>query len=194
MTATRANGKCGRCECGRGSLEGKRIAYDTERRAIVGCEGCMPEIAKPKAELRKRKEPHPAEVFEAEQLARADLTYSLNFRRGPGFAIREDGFASLALADARALEIEAAHSDSARRCMIYAVTPEGRAILVPEATRIAARDCCAIIAIASRIMDEHDAALEQNDEPKALALGRIRDALFAAAEAANPKMNERSKP
>lgn len=90
--------------------------------------------------MPRKREPHPSEVYEAQQLARGDLTYSVHFRSGPGGAIRHDGCPSIAHADAIACEIEAEHRASCRRCMIYAVTPEGRAILVPDAMRRAARD------------------------------------------------------
>ena len=82
------------------------------------------------------KKLHPSEIHEREQIARAD-SFSLHLRRGPDFTINEEGFETLALAIARAEQIEAVHKG--RPVLIYAITPENRAFLIPADMRLAAR-------------------------------------------------------
>lgn len=84
------------------------------------------------------KKPHPVDIHEREQMARAS-SYAIYFRRGPDFSIREEGFASLLAAIIRAEDIERAHPVG-RLCLIYAVTPEGRAFLISTDMRINERN------------------------------------------------------
>lgn len=85
------------------------------------------------------KKPHPADLHEQAQIARAS-SYAIFFRRGPEFTVREEGFANLLAAIIRAEAIELAHATAGRLCMIYAVTPEGRAHLIPAHMRINERN------------------------------------------------------
>ena len=73
---------------------------------------------------------HPADIADDRRIAAA-TAFVTAFRKSPGERYRVES-GSLAEARAAAAALNAAHGKFGRRAMIYAITPEGAQLAVPE--------------------------------------------------------------
>jgi hypothetical protein len=77
---------------------------------------------------RKPRKPHPADVYHAQQVARA-VSFMAYFRKGPDQTFRVP---ATTLEEARRLAgvLTKEHGQWGRRAVIYAITPEGNSFPV----------------------------------------------------------------
>lgn len=87
-----------------------------------------------------RKE-HPVDVYERQQIARAEY-YVACYLAGRNGRVREE-FATLEAAKAGAIEMTRRHGKHGRQACLYAVTPEGASFPIGEGYRTQAMRRCA---------------------------------------------------